>query len=120
MLVVWLWLAMALVGTAWTIRLLRRAQLRDRAEKSRPRNHPVRVYTRTRVRNKWLWIPAFAGGLLLGVLVFVRDWLPVEVPTGISVLEILLLMATAMLQQLMEDLDDQRNEARRRPKREAP
>lgn len=108
MLVVWLWLVMALVGTVWTIRLLRRARTRARAEHARPKTDRVRIFAETRIRNKWIWLPAFAGGLVLGGLVLVRDWLPFEIPAGVSVLEILLLMATGMSQMLLEDFDDQR------------
>lgn len=104
--VVWLWLAMSLVGTVWTIRLLRRARSRAASEHGRPADHPVRILTEARVRNQWLWLLAIAGGLLLGVLVLLRDVLPFEVPPGVSVVVILWLMGTAMAVQLLDDHDD--------------
>lgn len=108
MAVVWLWVAMCLVATVTAVILLRRAQKRAKTESNRPSNHPVRILTETRVQNQWLWLAVFLGGFALGVLVLFRDLLPFEIPSGVSVIEILALIGVAMYVQLKDVIDDER------------
>jgi hypothetical protein len=107
-LVVWLWIAMSLVATVVTLLLRRRAKRRANEQKNRATDHPVRLLAEARLRNQWLWLPVFVGGLVLGILVLLRDVLPFELPQGVSVIEILALMGTAMVVQVLDVADDER------------
>lgn len=106
--VVWLWLVMALVGTGVTIRNLRRAQRRAKIERRHPADHPVRMLAEARVRDKWLHLVPFSCGVVLGLLVLGREWLPFHIPSGLSIAEILLLMGVMVAVQVLEDVDDHR------------
>lgn len=106
MAVVWAWVAMALVGTVATLVLLGWTRREARRESSRREGHPVRKIADRRVSKQWLCLPAFAIGLALGVGVFYRDRLPFDIPPGISVAEILLLMGTLMALQVLDVWDD--------------
>lgn len=119
MAVVWAWAMMALIGTVATWVLLHWTRREARRESIRRQGHPVRKVADRRVRNQWLCLPAFAVGLVLGVLVLVRDNLPFEIPPGISVAEILLLMGTLMALQVLDVWDDFWGRWRQRRDKEA-
>ena len=79
-------------------------------------DHPVRILARAHLRNNTLWIGAAVIALVLAISGVLRDAFALawEVPGGIGVLTILVLLGTAVLTGILNDLDDAAVEKRLR------